>query len=397
MKPSKRKRIVFGIDEGLPARVAASILRNQDFDLLAVHFHCDLPKLGEDPEVYPSAMRPSDIASMEKFSESFGVPFRAIDVTEEVLAKIYTPFFIATLNGARFAAGPAWNREILFPKLREFADARGAETFGTGHFAGRTPDLIRYADEEFDQSRSLARLDRATLSRLELPVGEVSVEMLMRLAREIGAVPREEVPFTPAREAEALREARATRGVWEWTAAQLRDPRLHVRAAGDFFKPGPIGGLNEVAVGEHRGVPFYRVGSPAPFHDGHFVLGIRTQSRALLIGSASDLAVEAVYVKKLRWTNPDPRRAHREKRVMVEKEPPNRLVPACGPARIGGKLLEYPDGPGEVRLDAPLYAVAPGEMLVFYEECRLLGSAIVAEGVPARPTEKGIESRVSPA
>jgi len=397
MKPTKRKRIVFGIDEGLPARVAASILRNQDFDLLAVHFHCDLPKLGEDPAVYPSAMRPSDIASLEKFAESLGVPFRAIDVTEEVLAKVYTPFFVATLNGARFAASPAWNREILFPKLVEIADARGAEAFGTGHFAGRAPDLSRYAEEEFDQSRSLARLDQPTLSRLVLPVGEVSVEMLMRLAREIGTSPKDDAPLGPARETEALREARAKRGVWEWTEAQLQDPHLQMRAAGDYFKPGPIGGLNEVAVGEHRGIPYYRVGSPAPFHDGHFVLDIRTQSRTVLIGPPSDLAVDALYVKKLRWANPDPRRAHRERRVIVEKEPPNSLVPACGPARTAGKLLEYPDGLAEIHLDGPLAAVAPGELLVFYEESRVLGSAIVAEVIRARPAEKAIESPASPA
>jgi len=84
MKPFKKKRVVIGIDAGLPSRVAASVLRNQDFDLMAVHLVCDLAALGSEPETYPSAMGASDLPGIEKFCESLGVPLKTIDVTRSL-------------------------------------------------------------------------------------------------------------------------------------------------------------------------------------------------------------------------------------------------------------------------------------------------------------------------
>lgn len=392
MKPFKRKRIVFGIDEGLPSRVAASILRNQDFDLLAVHLRCDLAAIGEDPATYPSAVQTSDLPAIEKFCESLGVPLKTIDVTEETLAKVYTPFLIATLGGKRFAGSAAWVREILAPHLDSVARARDAELFATGHFARWTTDLHRHPEAALDQSRSLVGLDRATLERFVLPVGEVSVEMLMRLAREIGAATKADGEFELAAEMRALAEDRARRGRWEWTDAQLLDPRVQVRAGEDFFKPGPIGGADEFAVGEHRGIPFFSVGAAVPQIPGAFVLETHPQSRMLTVATESRLGSRSAILQGLKWYEPNPMGAHRRRRVTVEKEPPNARVGAIGPTRVEGFLLEYPGGIGEVHFEVPLSGLGIGETLVFFEESRVLGSATITEIIRAFLPEKAIES-----
>ncbi|MBS1961479.1 MAG: MnmA/TRMU family protein [Bdellovibrionales bacterium] len=397
MKPSKRKRIVFGIDEGLPARVAASILRNQDFDLLVVHLRCDLAALGEDPETYPAAMRPSDLPAIEKFCESLGVPLKVIDVTEEVLAKVYSPFWIATLSGARFDGAGAFARDILFPHLQAIADARQADAIATGHFAKVTPEIYRYPEESLDQSRILARLAPTQLSRTIFPVGDVALEMLLRLASEIGAAPKEEGPFVFAKAERALVGSREKRGRWEWTDAQLADPRVQARAAGDYFKPGAIGGAVEFAVGEHRGIPFFQVGSPDPQHAGHYVAEVQPQARQLLVATEGDLAVDTLFVHRLVWHERASGGRHRSRRLLVEKESPNSRTARLGPARVPATLFEYPDRFGELRLDSPLYAVAPGETLVFFEESRVLGSAIVVASERRGKGEMPIENPAPPA
>jgi hypothetical protein len=64
-------------------------------------------------------------------------------------------------------------------------------------------------------------------------------------------------------------------------------------------------------------------------------------------------------------------------------------------------LLEYPDRIAEVRLDEPLFAIAPGEVVLFFEESRVLGSAVVSETEPAgasgSPARNAIEKPASPA
>jgi tRNA-specific 2-thiouridylase len=379
MKSPKRKRIVIGIDEGLPALVAASILRNQDFDLLAVHLRCDLATLGEDPTSYPSSMGASDLTAIEKFCESLGIPLRTIDVTEETLAKVYNPFWIATLGGGRFGGSATWAREILFPKLEECAASRGAEGLATGHFARLAPELYRYPERAFDQSRIFAFLDRARLERMTLPVGDVSVEMLLRLGREIGVIPKDD-HSSLERDLENFMAARSRRGRWEWAAGQLEDPRVQARAAGDFFRPGPVIGADEVAVGEHRGVPGYQVGSPAPSRPGYFVKSIRSPSSTLLISNEEGMATNHFRVQNVVWSEPPQGgEGHRLRRIQVEKEPRTGSVSKIGPDQASGSLLPYPGGLAEVRLDSALYAISPGETLVFYEESRVLGSAKVAD------------------
>lgn len=391
MKSHKRKRIVFGIDEGLPSRVAASILRNQDFDLLAVHLHCDLAAIGEDPATYPTAMRSSDLPRIEKFCESLGIPLKCVDVTGEVIAKVYTPFWIATLNGSRFAASSAWVREIVVPHLDSIARARGADGLATGHFARRAPDLYRFSESEFDQCRSLARIGRETLAKLVLPVGDVSVEMLTRLAREIAGTDKEEAPFDRGRELQSLLKDRSARGRWAWTEAQLADPRVQSRAAGDYFRSGPVSGTSEFAVGDHRGIPFFSVGAKAPGNPGYYVKEALPQSRTLVVATEANLAVHTLYVHGLHWLEPRDK-AHLRRRVVIEKECGIPRTEKVGPDRASGWLLEYPGGLAEIRLDSPLFALGSGEELVFFEESRVLGTALLVEAHRSESQEKAIEN-----
>ncbi len=398
MKSSnKRNRVVFGIDEGLPSRVAASILRNQDFDLLALHLYCDLAKLGEDPATYPSAMSASNLPVIEKYCESLGIPLKCIDVTEEVLAKVYTPFWIATLTGRRFAGSAAFARDILFPHLDSVAVNRGAEALATGHFAKRIPELYRYPEVAFDQCRTLARLAAPILAKLSLPVGDVSVEMLMRLAREIGATEKEGGPFTAEHETAALTALRAGRGVWDWTDAQLANERVQDRAAGDYFKPGPLAGDERFAVGHHRGIPFFQVGSRSPEHAGYYVKEIVPQSRTLIVADEAAMMVDTLFVHDLLWSEARAVGIPHTRRVSVEKERPNSRQSAIGPERVGARILEYPGRFAELHLDRPLFGIGPSDVLVFFEESRVLGSALVAEGRKLGHAEMAIEKQGSPA
>jgi tRNA-uridine 2-sulfurtransferase len=388
MSSVKKGRIVFGMDDRFPSRVAASILRNQGFDLLAVHLQFDLEAHGEDPSTYPTALHKRDVAPIEKFCESLGVPLKIIDVTEESLALVYNPYWIATLSGKRYAADAAWAKEILFPHLEAIAKQRGAESIATGHFARKSPELYRYSEPEFDQSRILARLDASTLSQLVLPVGEVSLDMLLRLAVEIGAISKSE--SGEKHDVSKLSEDRKLRGRWEWSHELLSNPAVQARSAGEYFSPGPMSGSVDFNVAEHRGIPFHQIGTPVK--PGVYVGEIHPVTRAITVGPESNLSSSGVRVSGLTWCEKDLKDRHRTRALTVEREPGNALRPGIGPVSVPGHLLEYPGGLAEITFEASLFGLAPGETLVFYEESRVLGSALVVETLRGNVPEKAIEN-----
>ncbi len=384
MKPTRRKRIVLGIDEQLTSRVAASVLRNQDCDLFALHLHCDLEKLGLDEKLYPSALRRSNLPAIEKFCESLGIFYRVIDVTEKVLAEVYDPFWIATLQGLPDAPSLRWNSRVLLPELSTLAESVGAETIATGHFAGAMSGIQTYFEPRLNQAGHFATVDRKTISRLMLPMGEVMPEMVMRLAREIGAAPNadakdEKSPAVPSDDLAALLELRESRATWRWDPAILSDPQVQARAAGDFFRPGPIRSTEQLSLGDHLGLPLYRIGDAAPEYEGQYVLETQAQSRTLVIGPPEGLARNHALLNQIEWLDSSLRPIYGERLVQVEVLDLLEAAKSSGRARrTNARLHEFPDRIGELLLDAPLY-FSPGHRLLFLEESRLLGSARVVE------------------
>jgi tRNA-specific 2-thiouridylase len=388
MKPSKRKRIVLGIDDRIPSKIAASILRNQDFDLVAVHLRIDV---GADQELYPTAFRRMNLEAIEAACVSLGIPLKTIDVTEETIANVFEPYWVATLGGRADSPSSRWLRDIMLPNLRKVAAQFGADAIATGHFARLMGRVLRYVDPMLDQSLGFATIDEATLKALTLPLGEVSPEMVVRLARELGTIPKVEEDYDGSRGLEALVADFHGRGSWRWEKSLLADPRVQVKAAGDFFKPGPVRSVEEFSMEDHAGIAFHPIGSRAPHKEDQFVIDIQPQSRTVIIGHESHLARGGAYVKELNWTEALKDRA-RERTVLVRplpsgNEPENSWL-SRHPEPVSTRVWEYPGGLAEVRFESPLSGLAVGQTLVFLERSQVLGSAIIVE---TRPPEKPVE------
>lgn len=384
MKPTKRKRFVLGIDDRIPSKIAASILRNQDYDLVGVHLRIDL---GGDEELYPSAMHKANLESIEKACSALGIPLKVIDVTDETIAKVYDPYWIATLEGKVDYPKQRWLKDVLLTNLFSVADQIGAEGVTTGHFARRMNRIIRYPDLDLDQSLAFATVPADLLSRLLLPIGEVSPEMVVRLSRELGTIAKDDRDFDGAKGLRALHADRKNRGVWEWDRKVLDDPRVKARAEGDFFKRGPIRSVQEFTVGDHEGIPFYTVGSRAPGDNpDQFVIEIQPQSRTIIIGPMTNLLTTGAYLKDLNWTD-EGVHPYRARRALV------RSIREDG-VETGAGIIEYPGKIAEIRYDTPLSGISVGQTLVFLEESQVLGSGTVIETKremkPEKPVEKGL-------
>lgn len=399
MKPSKRARVIAAVDENIFSQVAASVLRNQDYDLIAIHLAVDLQAFGLDATEYPSALRKSNIVQIEKFCSGIDIPLRIIDITEEVLARIYDPFWMTTLTGAPSSATLDWVSGYLMPKLSRLARDYKADSFATGHLARKLEEkpagILRYvdptADPAMDQSDSFSRLssgvDSDILGQLILPLGEVSLNRIVRLAQEMGLLKKGAEDADGKLGLQKLLEDHSARGRWSFTEAQLQNPRVQARAPSEFFKPGPMRSLDDFSSTEHTGIPFYKVGTPVPEFPGQFVLEIRNPSKTLIIGAPSDLDVGRVFLQDLTW-NSRPKSVVLDLKVEAE---------AFGSRRSSSGLLTlFPGGLGDLRLETPLSGLAEGGWLTLYDGPRVLGAGKIAKalkGLPGQiPIEKDAES-----
>jgi tRNA-specific 2-thiouridylase len=254
------------------------------------------------------------------------------------------------------------NSFTKFRDLLAHADALGCDFIATGHYAvARDGALYRGRDRDKDQTYFLWGIDASVVARMLTPVGELTKPDVRALARRLGLVTADkkesvEICFVPDDNYVAVLEQ-------------------HLDHDSPALLPGPIVTTSGALVGEHAGYARYTVGQrrglPGGFPHPMYVVALRPESRAVVIGTADDLFGHRVVLQEVNWhvsTLPSGATCH----VQV------RHRGTAVPARIA-----HGEGPNGRRLTVdlvePLRAITPGQSGVLYDEDdRLLGGGIIS-------------------
>jgi tRNA-specific 2-thiouridylase len=136
--------------------------------------------------------------------------------------------------------------------------------------------------------------------------------------------------------------------------------------------PGPFIASDGTVLGEHDGYARFTVGQRRGLPGGQrrplYVLAVRPDDRAVLVGSEEELAANTVQLDELNWLA-DPLGSGDRCEVQIRYR--SRAVPAriANSAEAGLALLT----------DQPLRAVTPGQSGVLYgPEGRVLGGGVIA-------------------
>jgi tRNA-specific 2-thiouridylase len=127
---------------------------------------------------------------------------------------------------------------------------------------------------------------------------------------------------------------------------------------------------NGTPVGTHDGFARFTIGQrrglPGGFKVPMFVIAIRPDDRAVVIGPREELLGRGVVAKSVNWLVDAPSvGAH------VSVQIRHRSAPAAAEiARIDGDEIE-------LALDEPVSAIAPGQSLVLYDGDRVLGGGFI--------------------
>ncbi|GAA0890916.1 tRNA 2-thiouridine(34) synthase MnmA [Fulvivirga kasyanovii] len=184
------KRVVVGMSGGVDSSVAAYLLKEQGYDVIGMFM-----KNWHDDSVTISKECPwlEDSNDAMIVAQKLGIPFQAIDLSEEYKKRIVDYMFDEYQKGRTPNPDVLCNREIKFDIFLKAAMRLKADYIATGHYCRRgtieedgktTYQLLAGKDPNKDQSYFLCQLTQDQLSKALFPIGELQKSEVRRIAKE---------------------------------------------------------------------------------------------------------------------------------------------------------------------------------------------------------------------
>ncbi|UCG16842.1 MAG: tRNA 2-thiouridine(34) synthase MnmA [Phycisphaerales bacterium] len=364
------EKVVIAMSGGVDSSVSACLLHEQGYEVVGLFMRSGTqmpePACNTDAGTPPGARRPccgaSDAADARSVAGMLGISFYALNC-QESFDEIINYFADEYARGRTPNPCIICNAKLKFGTLLDYADAVGARSVATGHYArvetreGRKV-LCRSADRSKDQSYALFGLEPEMLERVMFPVGGLSKPEVRAAAARFnlpvaGKPDSAEICFAPDRDyAQVVRQRRP-----------------------DAFAAGRVVDGSGNVMGQHRGLPHYTIGQRRGLGIAAgrpiYVTGIDAESNTVTVGDADALLCAVLEADRTRFLvdTPETFRANAKIRYLHRDAPATiERTSACTV---------------RVTFDQPQRAVTPGQAVVFYDRDVVLGGGWIVRGCKA--------------
>ena len=347
----KGSRIVVAMSGGVDSSVTAALAARTGAEVIGVTLQ--LYDYGEAVKRTGSCCAGQDIYDARQVADRLGIAHYVLDYESRFREGVIDKFADEYAHGRTPIPCALCNQGVKFTDLIAFAKDLGADCLATGHYVRRVAcngrvELHKGSVPRRDQSYFLYGTTAEQLEFLRFPLGDLPKPEVRRIALETGLAvaskpDSQDICFVPD-------------GDYASLVKRLRP---------ETAAPGEIVDLDGRVLGEHRGVVHFTIGqrrgidiggSPEPL----YVVRIEPDTRRLVVGPRSALAIERIRVAELSWIGEDQSEASIKVRSLA---PP-----------VPGRFEN-----GWVTFARPEYGVAPGQAAVFYDGSRLLGGGWIAE------------------
>jgi len=332
-----------------------------------------------------------DIEDARAVADRLGIEFRVVNLMDDYRRLVVDYLLDGYQRGLTPNPDVMCNSRVKFGVFAAYARAEGFAGLATGHYARRVAaddcgssiadggsenpsaprqeihdpkspipslQLLEGADKNKDQSYFLALLSQEQLRFARFPIGDLRKPELRRLAADAG------LPTARKKDSQGI--------------CFIGEVKM-----ADFLKayvpehPGPIIRATDGKVlGEHRGLHYYTIGQRRGIripsntdHEAYVVVGKRAGDHALLVAfdgpAAPGLWTSECRVHSLSFLG-EPITAPRRLECRVRYRDP----------RVAIEFSPETGGTADIRFAAPQRALAPGQIMAFYDGERLLGGAV---------------------
>lgn len=394
-------KVVVGLSGGVDSSVAAYLLKEQGHEVIGMFM-----KNWHDTSVTISDECPwiDDSNDAMLVAESLGIPFQAIDLSEEYRKRIVDYMFAEYEAGRTPNPDVLCNREIKFDVFLKAAMQLGADYVATGHYCRREEvsvgeekvyRLLAGTDKNKDQSYFLCQVTQEQLSKALFPIGDLAKPKVREIAHHLGLatagkkdsqglcfVGKVRLPDFLQQQLKPrkgdIMEIDANAGIYKDSlyssgAKASVDIEHDTKAIQYSVKDGK-------KVGEHQGAHYYTIGQRKGLNvggkaEGLFVLQTDTQSNTVYVGMGEDhpgLWRKGLFIPAgdIHWVRRDmAMKAGDSSTFDVRIRYRQALV----------KATLYMKGQGlYIIFDEPVKAIAPGQFAAWYLGEELVGSGVIS-------------------
>jgi tRNA-uridine 2-sulfurtransferase len=336
------KKVMVGMSGGIDSSVTAYMLQKEGFEVEGVYL-----KLHNRNDGYHE----KNLGYIEDVAKFLNIKYHILDLSDKFTSEIYDYFVDSYLEGSTPNPCVKCNKQIKFGAMLKFAQDNACEFLATGHYAKTDGKFFYEADDKTkDQSYFLSQVDKEALPYMMFPLSTYKKEDIVKLGATLASVYRE---ITEKSESQEICFV-------ETVYTDVISKHANIDLPGDVLdEEGNI-------VGEHKGYMHYTIGKRRGFtvkgaQEPHFVKELNPRTNTIVVGKKEVLEVNEVIANGLNMYIDD-----KEFTATVKLRYRSISLP-CDVIIKNEKAI--------IKLKEPSFGVAAGQLAVFYDEEKVIGSA----------------------
>jgi tRNA-specific 2-thiouridylase len=357
----EHRNVILGLSGGVDSAVAAVLLKEAGANVQALHM-----TNWEDDDGYCTAAE--DLQDARQVCEQLDIPLHHVNFAKQYRDRVFEYFLDEYRAGRTPNPDVLCNREIKFGAFRDYAKRLGGELIATGHYAQTAADgahtaLLKGADPEKDQSYFLHAVNEEAFEETVFPLGHLVKDEVRQIARDRGL---------------AVHDKKDSTGICFIGERPFREFLSTYIPA----NPGPIRGVDGTEIGTHNGLMYYTLGQRKGLAIGGrqdsgdmpwYVVEKDLAKNTLIVdqGESTRLLSNKLIGTDVSWIGEAPEGIDTGMQLNAKIRYRQKDQP-CTAKIIGRNRVD-------VVFDEPQKAVAPGQFVVFYDQNRCHGGAVIDE------------------
>ena len=337
-----KQKVMVGMSGGIDSSVTAYMLQKDGFQVEGVYL-----KLHNRTDGYHE----KNLAYIEDVANFLNIKYHVLDLADKFTAEIYDYFIDSYLQGTTPNPCVKCNKQIKFGAMLKFAQEHGADFLATGHYAKTDGEFFYEADDKTkDQSYFLSQVDKEALKYMMFPLSTYKKEDIVKFGADL------DVAYKKITEKSESQEICFVETVYTDV----------VKRHANIDQEGDVLDENGNIVGKHKGFAHYTIGKRRGFtvhgaHVPHFVTKLNPKDNTIVVGKKEALEVNEVVGNNLNMFIDET-----EFSCSVKL----RYRSVSTPCKV-----KIENQKAYITLEEPAFGVAAGQLAVFYDGQKVIGSA----------------------